>query len=197
MAGRLSTYFDIVGLRSIAESVEGSVVAIMDSTTAVVDKGSKAGLAPDDELEVRRGNVITNAAGEFIFSRMESMGKAEVSEVQDEGALITVAASVELQAGDTVVRVVREPTVTEHLETGDALFDASFYLQAVREYLAALESDSELLDVLFPLAVSQMKTGNHAAAYESFARFLDAGQPMELAATHGHKLSGSAGERSP
>ena len=49
-----------------------------------------------------------------------------MSEVQAEGALITVAASVELQAGDSVVRVVREPTVAEHLETGDALYDASF-----------------------------------------------------------------------
>ena len=186
LAGRLATYVDIVGLRSIAESVEGSVVAIMDSTTAVVDKGSKAGLASGDELEVRRGNVITNAAGEVIFSRMESIGKAEVSEVQDEGALITVAASVELQAGDTVVRVLAEPSVAEHVETGDALYDDAFYLQAVREYLAALESDPELLEVLFPLAVSQMKTGNHGAAYESFARFLDAGQPVELAATHGH-----------
>ena len=186
LTGRLAAYVEIVGLRSIAESVEASVVAIMDSTAAVVDKGSKAGLAPGDELEVRRGNVITNAAGEVIFSRMESIGKAEVSEVQDEGALISVAASVELQEGDTVVRIVPEPSVAEHVETGDALYDASFYLQAAREYLAALDSDPELLDLLFPLSVAQMKAGNSDAAYESFARFLDAGKPVELAATHGH-----------
>ena len=186
LAGRLATYVDIVGLRSIAKSVEGSVVAIMDSTTAVVDKGSKAGLAPGDELEVRRGNVITNANGDVIFSRLETIGKAEVSEVQDEGALISVAASIKLQTGDTVVRVVPEPSVAEHVETGAALYDASFYLQAAREYLAALDSDPELLDLLFPLAVAQMKTGNNDAAYESLARFLDAGHPVELAATHGH-----------
>ena len=34
-----------------------------------------------------------------------------------------------------------------------------------------------------------MKTGNHAAAFESFASFLDAGQPVELAATHRHAFS--------
>ena len=193
LTGRLATYVDIVGLRSIAKSVEGSVVVIMDPTTAVVDKGSKAGLAAGDEMDVRRGNVITNAAGEVIFSRMESIGKAEVSEVQEEGALITVAASVELQAGDTVVRGVAEPSVADHLETADALYDAAFYLQAVREYLAALESDPDLSDVLFPLAVSQLKTGSHGAAYESFAGFLDAGQPVELAATHGHTFGSCRG----
>lgn len=45
LAGRLSTYYDIVGLPSGSGSVEGSVVAIMDSTTAVVDLGSNASQA--------------------------------------------------------------------------------------------------------------------------------------------------------
>ena len=186
LAGRLATYVDIMGPRSRAESVEAKVVAIVGPTTAVVDKGRKAGLALGDELEVRRGDVITNTDGEVIFSRLENIGAAEVTEVQDEGALITVAAALKLEKGDTVVRAVPDPSVTEHVETGDALYEASFYMLAVREYLAALDSDPELLDVLFPLAVAQIKTGDYAAAYESFAEFLDAGQPVELAATHNH-----------
>ena len=186
LAGRLATYIDILGPRFRAKSVEAKVVAIVGPTTAVVGKGSKAGLAPGDELEIRRGDIIINADGDIIFSRLENIGTAEVSEVQDEGALITVPASLKLEEGDTVVRAVSEPSVTEHVETGDALFEASFYMRAIREYLAALDSDPELLDVLFPLGVAQMKTGDHGAAYESFAEFLDAGQPVELAATHNH-----------
>ena len=192
MADRLAKYFDIMGPRPRTKSVEARVVSVVDPTTAVVDKGNKAGLESGDELEVRRGDIITNAEGEVIFSRLENIGTAEVSEVQDEGALITVAAPLKLEEGDTVVRPAPappEPSVTEHVETGDALFEASFYKPAVREYLAALGSDPELLDVLFPLAVAQMKTGNHVAAFESFASFLDAGQPVELAATHRHAFS--------
>ena len=192
LADRLAKYVDIMGPRPRTKSVEASVVSVVDSTTAVVDKGNKAGLEPGDELEVRRGDIITNAEGEVIFSRLENIGTAEVSEVQDEGALITVAASLKLEEGDTVVRPAPappEPSVTERVETGDALVEASFYMPAVREYLAALGSDQELLDVLFPLAVAQMKTGDHAAAFESFASFLDAGQPVELAAIHRHAFS--------
>ncbi len=186
LAGRLATYVDIMGPRSRARSVEAKVVAIMGPTTAVVDKGKKAGLASGDELEIRRGDVITNADGDVIFSRQESIGTAEVSEVQEGGALITVAETLKLEAGDTVVRAILEPSVTELVETGDALFEASFYMLAIREYVAALDSDPELLDVLFPLGVAQIKTGDYAAAYESFGGFLDAGQPVELAATHNH-----------
>lgn len=192
LADRLAKYVDIMGPRPRTKSVEARVVSVVDPTTAVVDKGNKAGLESGDELEVRRGDIITNAEGEVIFSRLENIGTAEVKEVQDEGALITVAAPLKLEEGDTVVRPAPappEPSVTEHVETGDALFEASFYKPAVREYLAALGSDPELLDVLFPLAVAQMKTGNHVAAFESFASFLDAGQPVELAATHRHAFS--------
>ena len=80
LAGRLATYVDIMGPRSRAKSVEAKVVAIVGSTTAIVDKGSKAGLVLGDELEVRRGDVITNADGEVIFSRLEKIGAAEVTE---------------------------------------------------------------------------------------------------------------------
>ena len=196
LADRLTKYIGIVGVPPDAKPVEGRIVTTMDSTTAVVDKGRKAGLAPGDEVEVRRGDVVTNADGEVIFSRLKTIGKAEVGEVQDEGALITAADSLELEEGDTVVRiapVVPEPSVAEQVETGHALYDAFFYRQAAREYLAALDSDGELLDVLFPLAVAQMKTGDHDAAYESFARFLDAGQRVDLDATHGHTFGSCDG----
>ena len=143
LADRLAKYVEIMGPRPRTKPVEASVVSVVDSTTAVVDKGNKAGLEPGDELEVRRGDIITNAEGEVIFTRLKNIGTAEVSEVQDEGALITVAASLKLEEGDTVVRPAPdppEPTATAHVETGDALFEASFYTPAVREYLAALGS---------------------------------------------------------
>ena len=193
LARRLATYVDIMGPRSRVKSVEAKVVAILGPATAVINKGKKAGLAPGAELEVRRGDDITNAAGEIIFSRLETIGAAEVSEAQDEGALITVVSDIELKEGDAVVRTVPEPSVAEHLDTGDALYEASFYMMAIREYLAALDSDPELVDVLFPLAVAQLKTRDHGAAYESFAGFLDAGGLVEMAATHGHAFGGCQG----
>ena len=94
LAGRLATYIDIMGARFRAKPVEASVVAIVGPATAVVDQGKKAGLALGDELEVQRGDIITNADGDIIFSRRESIGTAKVTEVQDGGALITVAPSL-------------------------------------------------------------------------------------------------------
>ena len=58
---------------------------------------------------------------------------------------------------------------------------------------AALGADPERLEVLFPLSVAQMKTGADSAARESFADLLDAGLPLELAATHDHSFGNCQG----
>ena len=65
LADRLARYVDIMGPPSGSKSVEASVVAVVDSTTAVVDQGNRAGLQPGDEVEVRLGNNITNADGDI------------------------------------------------------------------------------------------------------------------------------------
>lgn len=192
LAERLKNYFDIMGARSMPEeTVKGRVVAVMDSTTAIIDTGSAAGLRAGDALEVRRGREITNAAGEVVFSRLESVGTAEVSEVQDQGAMITTAASFAFEEGDTVVREAPELSAAEYVETGDALMDAALYAPAIGQYLAARQSAPGLLDVLLDLGVAQIKTGDHEAAYESIVEFLDAGRPVELAATHLHSFGRS------
>ena len=194
LAERLKTYFDIMGSRSMpVETVEGRVVAVMDSTTAIIDTGSAAGLKAGDALEVRRGREVTNAAGEVVFSRLESVGTAEVSEVQDQGAVITTVASLAFEEGDTVVREAPELSAAEYVETGDALMDATLYAPAIGQYLAARHSDPGLLDVLLDLGVAQIKTGDHEAAYESVVEVLDAGRPVELAATHGHSFGSCQG----
>ena len=116
--------------------------------------------------------------------------------MQAAGALITVAASLKLEKGDTVVPAAARPSplsLAERVEMAHALYYSSFYKQAAREYLAAREDDPELLDVLIPLAVAQMKSGDHDGAYESFAGLVDAGQPVELAATHKHTFASCRG----
>ncbi|MCY4599226.1 MAG: hypothetical protein OXF27_04835 [Acidobacteria bacterium] len=194
MAERLRIYFDIMGPRSMpVDTVEGSVVAVMDATTAVIDAGSAAGLRAGDALEVRRGLEVTNDAGEVVFSRLESVGAAEVSEVQDQGAVITTAASLALEEGDTVVRAAPELSAAEYVTTGDALMDATLYAPAVGQYLAARRSDPGLLDVLLDLTVAQLKSGDHDAAYISVVEVLDAGRPVELAATHNHSFGSCQG----
>ena len=165
----------------------------MDSTTAIMDTGSAAGLEAGDALEVRRGREVTNAAGEVVFSLMESVGTAEVSEVQDQGAVITTAASLAFEEGDTVVRKAPELSATEYVETGDALMDATLYAPAIGQYLAARHSDPGLLDLLLDLGVAQMKTGDLEAAYESIVEFLEAGRPVKLAATHLHSFGSCQG----
>jgi len=194
LAERLKAYFDIMGSRSIpVETVEGRIVAVMDSTAAIIDTGSAAGLEAGDALEVRRGREVTNAAGEVVFSLMESVGTAEVSEVQDQGAMITTAASLAFEEGDTVVREARELSAVEYVDTGDALMDATLYAPAIGQYLAARRSDPGLMDVLLDLGVAQIKTGDHEGAYESIVEFLDAGRPVELAATHLHSFGSCQG----
>lgn len=194
LAERLKAYFDIMGSRSMpVETVEGRIVAVMDSTAAIIDTGSAAGLEVGDALEVRRGREATNAAGEVVFSLMESVGTAEVSEVQDQGAMITTAASLAFEEGDTVVREARELSAAEYVDTGDALMDATLYAPAIGQYLAARRSDPGLLDVLLDLGVAQIKTGDHEGAYESIVEFLDAGRPVELAATHLHSFGSCQG----
>lgn len=194
LAERLKAYFDIMGSRSMpVETVEGRIVAVMDSTTAIIDTGSAAGLKAGDALEVRRGREVTNAAGDVVFSRLESVGTAEVSEVQDQGAMITAAASLAFEEGDTVVREAPELSAAEYVETGDALMDATLYGPAIGQYLAARHSDPGLLDVLLDLGAAQIKTGDHEAAYESIVEFLDAGRPVELAATHLHSFGSCQG----
>ena len=194
LAERLKAYFDIMGSRSMpVETVEGRIVAVMDSTAAIIDTGSAAGLEAGDALEVRRGREVTNAAGEVVFSLMESVGTAEVSEVQDQGAMITTAASLAFEEGDTVVREARELSAAEYVDTGDALMDATLYAPAIGQYLAARRSDPGLLDVLLDLGAAQIKTGDHEAAYESIVEFLDAGRPVELAATHLHSFGSCQG----
>lgn len=194
LADRLKAYFDIMGARSMpVETVKGRVVALMDSTTAIIDTGSAAGLEAGDALEVRRGREVTNAAGEVVFSRLESVGAAEISEVQDQGAMITTTASLAFEEGDIVVREAPELSAAEYVETGDALMDAALYAPAIGQYRAARQSDPGLLDVLLDLGVAQIKTGDHEAAYESIVEFLDAGRPVELAATHLHSFGSCQG----
>ncbi|MDE2964390.1 MAG: hypothetical protein OXU26_10785 [Acidobacteriota bacterium] len=194
LAERLKAYFDIMGPRSMpVDTVEGRIVAVMDATTAIIDTGSAAGFEAGDALEVRRGREVANAAGEVVFSLMESVGTAEVSEVQDQGAMITTAASLAFEEGDTVVREARELSAVEYVDTGDALMDATLYAPAIGQYLAARRSDPGLMDVLLDLGVAQIKTGDHEGAYESIVEFLDAGRPVELAATHLHSFGSCQG----
>ena len=186
LTNRLTMYFNVIGWPTRGGAVEGSVVTLMDSTTAVINRGRTDGLLAGDELEIRRGEVVTDADGTVIFSRMETIGTAEVSEVQDAGALITTA-GLELEEGDTVVAAA-EDSAPAYVETGDALLDAGFYDAAALEYLAALAADPELLDVLLPLSLAQMEAGASSAASESFADLLDAGFPLELTAIHNHSF---------
>ena len=194
LAERLKAYFDIMGSRSMpVETVEGRVIAVMDATTAIIDTGSAAGLKAGDALEVRRGREVTNAAGEVVFSRLESVGTAEVSEVQDQGAMIATAASLAFEEGDSVVREAPELSAAEYVESGNALMDAALYAPAIGQYRAARQSDPGLLDVLLDLGVAQIKTGDHEAAYQSILEFLDGGRPVELAATHLHSFGSCQG----
>ena len=189
LAGRVATYFSIMGERSMpVESVEGRVVSIVDATTAIIDIGSGDGLRLGDALEVQRSQTVTNANGDVIFSRSENIGTAEVGEIQAQGALITVSVGVE--EGDTVVRTVPLPATDDYVDSGDSLMEAALYVPAVREYLAALRSDPDQSGVLFNLGLAQIISGDSDAGYESAAAFFDAGFALEVAATHHHGFSG-------
>jgi len=202
---RLTTYFEIVG--PSAGPVESSIVALVDSRTAVIDKGGSAGLRANDALEVLRDEPITNAAGEVVFSRQTNIGTATVTEVQDEGALIAVAAGVEVREGDIVVRGAGGSSPSEYIRKGDEFFDAGFYWATIRDYRSARNLDPEAVVDDYRLGVSHLQTGDSDAAFESLGRFLDAGGTIEWSATHRHTFGsctgtftltgGAAGFRSP
>ena len=187
LARRLAAYFDIMGSRAMSvESVKGRVVSVADATTAVVDVGIADGIRPGDQVEVQRSQTVTNADGIVIFSRTENIGRAEVAEVQDRGALITAEVPLGFEEGDTVVRTVPELAASEYVEAGNALMEAAFFERALEECLTALRCDPGRSDVLFNLGLAQMTTGDPDAADESVAAYFNAGLAVQFAATHGH-----------
>ena len=92
----------------------------------------------------------------------------------------------ELSRMETGGAAAAEVTVPGLVETGHSLLDAGFHDAAAIEFAVALQADPERLDVLLPLSVAQLKAGADDATHESFADLLDAGLPLELAATHDH-----------
>ena len=173
--------------------MEGAIVAVVDSRTAVIDRGGSAGLRADDDLDVLRDEPITNAAGEIVFSRRTSIGTATVSEVQDAGALIAVAPGAEVREGDIVVRGAAGSSVSEHLRQGDAFFDAGFYWATTREYRNALHLDPGAAVDEYRLWVAHMKDGDSNAAFQSLRRFLADGGTVEWPATHRHTFGSCSG----
>lgn len=193
---RLTTYFEILGPITIAGSVEGSIVALVDSRTAVIDKGGFSGLGTGDELEVLRDEPVTNAAGQVVFLRETNIGTAAVSEVQDEGALIDVAPGVEVREGDIVVRRAPSSSPSEYISRGTAFFEAGFNGAALREFQRARDSDleaAEAAEVDYGLGIVYMKTGDSDAAFENLGRFLDAGGTIEWTAVHRHTFGSCSG----
>lgn len=188
---RLTTYFEILG--PVAGPVEGSIVALVDSRTAVIDKGGSAGLGTGDELEVLRDEPITNADGQVVFSRQTNIGTATVSEVQDDGALIDVVPGVEVQEGDIVVRGATGSSPSEYIRRGAEFFDAGFYWATLREYRRAqdLVPDVEVDD--YRLGVAYLKTNDSDAAFVNLDRFLDAGGTIEWPAVHRHTFGSCSG----
>ena len=190
---RVTTYFEILGPTFAADTVEGVVVAAVDARSGVIDMGRAAGIRVRDELQVLRGEPITNDAGRVVFTRRVNVGTATVSEVQDDGALIDAATAPEIREGDFVMLATPAASASDRVDKGTAFLNAEFYHAAVREYRAAREVDPEWVDVLFHLGVAYLKTDNTAAAYESLSQYLDAGEPIELAARHRHTFGGCDG----
>ncbi|MCY4376199.1 MAG: hypothetical protein OXC31_20790 [Spirochaetaceae bacterium] len=92
----------------------------------------------------------------------------ELSRMEDSGATAT------------------EATIAGLVQTGHSFLNAGLHDAAAVEFLAVLQADPERRDVLFPLSLAQMKAGDGNVAGESFADLLDAGLPLELAASHNH-----------
>ncbi len=187
---RLTTYFEISG--PSAGPVESAVVALVDSRTAVIDKGASAGLRADDDLDVVRDEPITNAAGEVVFSRRTNVGTATVSEVQAGGALIAVAPGVQVREGDIVVRG-GGLSPSEYLRQGDAFFDAGFYWATIRDYRNARNLDPGAPVDEYRLGVAHLMEGDPDAAFESISRYLAEGGTIEWAATHRHTFGNCNG----
>ena len=188
---RLTTYFEISG--PSAGPVESAVVALVDSRTAVIDKGASAGLRADDDLDVVRDEPITNAAGEVVFSRRTNVGTATVSEVQAGGALIAVAPGVQVREGDIVVRGAGGSSPSEYLRQGDAFFDAGFYWATIRDYRNARNLDPGAPVDEYRLGVAHLMEGDLDGAFESLSRYLADGGTIEWAATHRHTFGNCNG----
>lgn len=77
--------------------------------------------------------------------------------------------------------------------TAAALLEAGFYHASVRAYRDALDANPGSSDILFPLSVAQMGSGDEYAAHASFTDLIDAGFSLELAATHGHAFGSCDG----
>ena len=121
---RVTTYFDIFPFA--IDAVEGRIVGVVDSQNAVIDRGLAAGLHTGDELEVLREEPILNADGEVVFSRTVTIGRATTSEVQANGALITVTSNEDIREGDIVLRGAPESSAVEHVTRGTKFLNAAF-----------------------------------------------------------------------
>lgn len=188
---RLTTYFDIVGPGVAA--VEASVVALVDPTIAVINRGRSAGLQAGDALAVLRDEPITNAAGEVVFSRQVTVGSATVSELQEDGALIAVPAGVEIREGDVVVRGASGGSTAEHLGKADAFFDEGFYWATIREYRSATDIDPAAAVDDFRLGVAHLMSDDLNAAAQSLGAFIADGGTLEWDATHRHTFGSCSG----
>ena len=190
---RVTTYFDILGPAFATDVVEGEVLAAVDGRSAVIDRGRSAGIRLADELQVLRGESITNDVGRVVFTRRVNVGTATVSEVQDEGALIEAVTATDIREGDFFMRTLPVASASERIDKGTAFLNADFFHAAVREFRAARDLDPASLDAHFHLGLAYLKTDNPAGAFESLSRYLDAGEPIELAATHRHVFGGCDG----
>ena len=190
---RVTTYFDILGPAFATNVVEGEVLAAVDDRSAVIDRGRSAGIQLADELQILRGKSITNDVGRVVFTRRVNVGTATVSEVGDDGALIEAVTATDIREGDFFVRTPPVASASERIDKGTAFLNADFFHAAVREFRAARDLDPPSLDVHFHLGLAYLKTDNTEGAFDSLSRYIDAGEPIELAARHGHAFGGCDG----
>ena len=157
---RVTRYLEILGPPArAADTVEGQVIAIVAANSGLIDKGRAAGIRERDELDVLRGQPITNDAGTVVFTRRVNVGMATVTEAQDDGALIVATTAGEIREGDFFRRTLPLPSASERIEKGTAFLNAAFFHAAAREYRAALELDPESLEANYHLGLAYMKTG--------------------------------------
>lgn len=89
--------------------MEGTIVAIVDPTTLIIDLGQNSGLKVGDELTVYHVQDIKDSKGNVQFTKREPIGKIKISEFQlDKSLCKVVTGCVGVAEGD-VAQPVNPP----------------------------------------------------------------------------------------
>jgi hypothetical protein len=97
-----------------------------------------------------------------------------------------------VQEGDAVVSGLQGLSASDYMRRAAEFFNADFFWAAVREYRDARELDAEAVDH-YRLGLANMMMDDADSAFESLGRYLDAGETIELAATHRHTFGSCSG----